>query len=196
MSTRSPAALLVLLALVVAPPAGAQEDTGSRFEIGAHGGAIRFDDGGISPAAGGRATLRFANGIGIGVTGHWSRRDVDLPDGGSEDALTWLYDVEGSWAIPSESRANFVVSLGVGAARFEPGDTAEAEGADTETDITIPIGLGYQWYNYDGDHRWALRLDFRDYIILVEDGEGATDDSVTNNYELSFGFELFLGSTP
>lgn len=189
-------ALVALLALAPAP-ADAQEDGdgGSRLELGAHGGLIRFDGNGTDPTAGARATIRFSNGIGIGATAHWTRRAVELPDGESEDATTWLYDVEGSWAVPSEARANFVVSLGVGAARFEPAETAEAGGAETETHVSIPIGIGYQWYAYDGPHRWAARLDFRDYILLV-DGEGPTDDAVTNNYQLSFGFEVFLGSTP
>lgn len=193
MSRRSIVALVTLLVLTAAPLAAQDDDGGARLEIGAHGGAIRFDDGGINPATGARATVRFANGIGIGATAHWTRRSVDLPGGASEDATTWLYDVEGSWAIPSESPANFVLSLGVGGARFEP--IEDAEGAEAETEISIPLGLGYQWYNYEGDHRWGLRLDFRDYIILL-DGDGETDDSVTNNYELSFGFEVFLGSTP
>lgn len=192
-SRRSIAALAFLVAFAI-PPATAQE-AGARFEAGANGGLIRFDDGGTNPIAGGRATIRFANGIGIGATAHWTRRSLELPDGSSEDATTWLYDVEGSWAIPSESRANFVISLGVGAARFEPTESAEAAGAETESEISIPLGIGYQWYNYEGTHRWGLRLDFRDYIILL-DGDGATDDSVTNNYELSFGLELYLGSSP
>lgn len=193
-SRPSTAALIALLALAISP-AAAQDDAGARLELGANGGLIRFDDGGTNPIAGGRATVRFGNGIGIGATAHWTRRSIELPDGASEDATAWLYDVEGSWAVPSESRANFVVSLGVGTARFEPGESAEAAGAGTETEISIPLGIGYQWYAYDGDHHWGLRLDFRDYIILL-DGDDEVDDSVTNNYELSFGLELFLGSTP
>lgn len=192
---RSILALATLLALSALPLVAQEEDAGPRFEVGAHGGAIRFDDGGTNPIAGGRATVRFASGVGIGATAHWTRRGVEGPEGISDDAPAWLYDVEASWAIPSESRANFVLSLGVGAARFEPTDAEEALGADTVTEVSIPLGVGYQWYAYDGDHRWAARLDFRDYVILI-DGDGQTDDAVTNNYQLSFGFELYLGSTP
>lgn len=195
MSRHSIAVLIALLALPASSLLAQEEDPGPRLEVGAHGGAIRFDDGGTNPTAGGRATVRFGNGMGIGATAHWTRRSFDLPDGSSEDATTWLYDVEGSWAVPSESRANFVVSLGIGAARFEPGESAEAAGAEAETEVSIPLGLGYQWYDYDGDHHWGLRLDLRDYIILL-DGDGETDDAVTNNYQLSFGLELFLGATP
>ncbi len=193
---RTIAALVAFLVMSASPTTAQEEHPGPRFEVGAHGGAIRFDDdGGINPIAGGRATLRFGNGIGLGATAHWTRRSVELSDDSSEDATTWLYDVEGSWAVPSESRANFVLSLGVGAARFEPGVSAEAAGAEAETELSIPLGLGYQWYDYEGDHPWGLRLDFRDYIILL-DGDGETDDAVTNNYQLSFGLEVFIGATP
>lgn len=187
--------LLAILALAPVP-AGAQDDEpATRLEVGAHGGLIFLDGGGTNPLAGGRATVRLSNGLGIGANAHWTRRSLDPPDGDTEEATAWLYDVEGSWVVPSESRANFIASLGIGVARFDPTDSEEAAGADTESEISIPLGLGYRWYNYDGEHRWAARLDVRDYVILV-DGEGATDDAVTNNYQVSFGFEIFLGSTP
>lgn len=188
-------ALVAVLALTPASAEAQDDEGGPRLEVGAQGGVILLDDGGANPLAGGRATLRLAGGLGIGATAHWTRRSVDGPGGDSEDATVWFYDVEGSWAVPSASRANFVVSAGVGVARFDPTDSEAAAGADTDSEVTIPLGLGYQWYNYTGTHRWAARFDVRDYVVLV-DGEGATDDSVTNNYQISLGLEIFLGPTP
>lgn len=201
MNVRRALSLVPVLALALAAPAAGQADPpiypGTVLELNAHGGLLRFDVEGLAPSAGGRLGLHFANNLGIAAAVDWSRRSVDVTPDLTEDATAWFYVGELNYTIPSNTRANFVASIGVGAARFEPPASLEDEEAVTE--LVIPVGLGLLWWNHGEDPGWAFRVDFRDHIVraeepgLFEDEVVIDDDTVTNNYELSIGLSLLLG---
>lgn len=167
------------------------------FEVAAHGGGLRFDVEGLEPTLGGRLGVHLGGGLGFGIALDWASRDQEFEDQ-TEKADTWLYAAEARYTFPSATRANFFAFGGVGAARFEPGLLEEAADAEAVTELLVPLGLGMLWYNHPGEPWWALRLEFRDNIIFLEEDPefGREDDAVTNNYALALGVAVLLGGGP
>lgn len=191
---------VALLATLAAVPARAQDDEeevvgpGRWLEVEGHGGLLRFDGEGFAPIYGGRATVHFPNGLGVGATAGFTKRPVDFADE-SEDADAWIVTADFLYMLPSVTRANIYAVIGVGAARLDPSAAEEAAGGEQATEVVVPVGVGILWYAHPGGNWWGIRSEVRDNIIFLRgDPDLGTDDAISNNWELSVGLSLLFGA--
>jgi len=184
--------LMVLALLAASTEAGAQDRLDlSGLEVNLHGGGAFLDGletnewyGGVS------AYLHLGSGVALGGT--VDRVGTTLEgEGDDEDraATIWYYSGELSYSFPSVTQAQFYGFIGAGIARFQPGDELEDAGAEDESDIMVPVGVGVRWLNRKADPSWGATLEVRDRVIYVDEEE----TKVSNDWSISLGLSLVLG---
>ena len=164
-------------------------DLSSAIEINVHGGAVFLDELESNELFGGAtALLHVGSGIALGGTVDWVGTTVELGDE-SEDATIWYYSGELAYGFPSVTQAQFYGLIGAGVARFQPGSALEDAGAEEETDIMVPIGVGVRWLNHKDDPAWGATVEIRDRIVYSDDEE----TKVSNDWSIALGLSLLLG---
>jgi opacity protein-like surface antigen len=152
------------------------EDTDAEFMLGA------------------RIFVHLPNGLGFGGNFDWVPRDqFDLPEGFEDEDIninSYLYSAEVNYTFPSRNAARFFVGAGLGAVTTKWTDVPS--GDIDETDLLMPLSVGFMWLNNPESPKWAIRIEGRDNIIFAEMGNGDTE--AENNWELSGGVSFFLGS--
>lgn len=190
-------ASLIVLALVptVISESLAQErlDLSSAIEINVHGGAAFLDEFESNELFGGAtALLHVGSGVAFGGTVDWVGTTIDEDENDDEegvDAALWYYSAELSYAFPSVTQAQFYGLIGAGVARFQPGSELEDAGAEDESDIMVPVGVGVRWLNRKEDPSWGATLELRDRIIYADEEE----TKVSNDWSIALGLSLLLG---
>lgn len=191
------ATAITLLALGWTATAHAQAEhyRNKPIELNVHAGGIAIDDGDTELLVGGRLAYNMANGFGIEGAFDWTQQSeefegVDLTTNG------YLYNVSLIYTFPSPNQLHFFASAGVGAATSSPNDDLEELGAESTTDLAVPIGGGVKWFNRTNDPSWAVRADVKDHIVFGGDEEfdGVEfEGETTHNFEFSAGVSFFFG---
>ena len=161
----------------------------SGLEVNLHGGGAFLDGLETNEWYGGvTALVHVGSGVGLGGTVDWVGTTVEV---GEEDfdATIWYYSGELSYGFPSVTQAQFYGFIGAGIARFQPGDELEDAGAEDESDIMVPVGVGVRWLNRKADPSWGATLEVRDRVIYVDEEE----TKVSNDWSISLGLSLVLG---
>ncbi|MDX1660214.1 MAG: outer membrane beta-barrel protein [Gemmatimonadota bacterium] len=161
------------------------------IEVNVHAGGISVDGGDTELLAGGRLAYNMPSGFGIGGNFDWVQVGDD-----QGDITLYLYSADVSYTFPSDNQLHFFVSGGVGAATFSFDDELEDLGAESQTELAIPLGGGVKWFNRVDNPTWGIRADVKDHIIVQGDQEvGAVtvEGETTNNFEFSAGVSFFLG---
>lgn len=183
---------LIVLALVPATFSAARAQDRldlSGLEVNVHGGGAFLDGLETNEFYGGvTALLHFGSGVGLGGTVDWVGTTIEE---GEEDfdATIWYYSGELSYGFPSVTQAQFYGFIGAGVARFQPGTELEDAGAEDESDIMVPLGVGVRWLNDKADPSWGATLEIRDRVIYVDEEE----TKVSNDWSISLGLSLVLG---
>lgn len=183
---------LIVLALVPATFSAARAQDRldlSGLEVNVHGGGVFLDGTETNEFYGGvTALLHFGSGVGLGGTVDWVGTTIEE---GEEDfdATIWYYSGELSYGFPSVTQAQFYGFIGAGVARFQPGDELKDAGAEDESDIMVPVGVGVRWVNDKADPSWGATLEVRDRVIYVDEEE----TKVSNDWSISLGLSLLLG---
>lgn len=164
-------------------------DLSSAIEVNVHGGGAFLDGLESNELFGGvTALLHVGSGVGLGGTVDWVGATVEVGDE-SEDATLWYYSGELSYGFPSVTQAQFYGLIGAGVARFQPGSALEDAGAEDETDIMVPIGVGVRWLSRKAHPSWGATLEIRDRIVYTDDEE----TKVSNDWSVALGLSLLLG---
>jgi len=189
-------ATLIVLVLVpmAASPALSQDrlDLSSAIEINAHGGVAFLDEVEQNELFGGATALvHLGSGLALGGTVDWVGTTVEEGGDGEDglDATLWFYSGELNYGFPTVTRAQFYGLIGAGVARFQPGSELEDAGAEDESHVMVPIGVGVRWLNRKADPSWGATLEVRDRIVYADDEE----TKVSNDWSLAFGLSLILG---
>ena len=185
---------LIVLALLSAAVSDARAQDRldlSGLEINLHGGGAFLDGLETNELYGGvTALLHFGSGVALGGTVDRVGTTLEAEgDDEDRDATIWYYSGELSYGFPSVTRAQFYGLIGAGVARFQPGDELEDAGAEDETDIMVPVGVGVRWLNEKADPSWGATLEVRDRVIYVDEEE----TKVSNDWSISLGLSLLLG---
>ncbi|HET9333791.1 MAG TPA: thrombospondin type 3 repeat-containing protein [Gemmatimonadota bacterium] len=194
--------LVLPLILVCASASLAQSGSaprGSDWELNIHAAALQpglFDESSGALQVGGRLFRNFASGVSIGANFDWAApQDVTLSPFGSSGASLLLYSAELAYRFPVSPRAEFFLGAGYGAARLSL-DEAPPGAAASSTGTLIPVGAGFKILNRAISPSWAIRLEGRDNVILLDTGtsDGGVETEPRNNFEASVGFSLLFGS--
>ncbi len=189
MRNKVSAALVVagLIFLATAPRARAQAEHYAHrpIELNAHLGGIALDKdltGDTELLLGARAGYNFPGGLGFEA--NFDRTQVTIVQIGetSFDENVYLYSGGVTYTFSSSSKLHPHVSLGVGAATFDP------DRGKGSTELLIPFGVGFRYFERTYDPRWAVRGDLRDDVIRFTD-----PDETTNNIEFSAGISFLFG---
>ena len=187
-----------LIALALVPIAASEVlsqdrlDLSSALEINVHGGAAFLDELESNQLfGGGTAMLHVGRGVALGGTVDWVGATVEneIEDEDDYDATIWYYSGELSYGFPSVTQAQFYGLIGAGVARFEPGSDLEDAGAEGETDLMVPLGVGVRWLNRIVDPGWGATLEIRDRIVYSDDEE----TKVSNDWSVALGLSLLIG---
>lgn len=165
------------------------------IELNVHAGGIAIEDADTEVLVGGRLGYNMANGFGLEGAFDWTQQSEDF-DGTDYTSNGYLYNVSLTYTFPSPNQLHVFVSGGVGAATTSPDSDLEDLGAESQTDLAIPVGGGVKWFNRTNDPSWGIRADVKDHIIVGSDQEfdGITvDGQTTNNFEFSGGISFFFG---
>jgi hypothetical protein len=183
---------LIALAIVTtaASAARAQDRLDlSGIEINVHGGAVFLDALESNELYGGAtALLHVGGGVALGGTVDWVGTTVEVGDD-DFDATIWYYSGELSYGFPSVTRAQFYGSIGAGVERFQPGGDLEDTGAEDETELMVPVGIGVRWVNDKADPDWGATFEARDRIVYRDE----QDTKVSNDWSIALGLSLLIG---
>ena len=186
--------VLALLPLTVSEARSQDRLDLSGLEINVHGGGAFLDGLETNELyGGGSAYLHFGSGLAVGGTADWVGTTVEV--GGEDedeglDATIWYYSAELSYGFPSVTQAQFYGFIGAGVARFQPGSELEDAGAEDESNVMVPVGVGVRWLNDKLDPSWGANLEIRDRVVYVDDEE---ETKVSNDWSISLGLSLVLG---
>lgn len=183
-------ALAAVFALAFATNANAQANP---YEFNVHVGGLQYDLGfdeddntDTDVMIGARLTQHFESGWGWGGNFDWVLAD-ELQTGGEDiDVNLYLYSGEVNYTFPTTGQAKFFLSGGIGAATFKVDDIPGGVDDDfSDTNLMVPLGAGFKWYNDATSPTWAIRGDVRDNIVFGDDDEG--EDETDQNFEYSIG---------
>lgn len=187
-----------LIALALVPTAVREAAAQDRLdlsgvEVNVHGG-VAFLDGleTNEPFAGGTALIHVGSGVSLGATVDWVGTTVDLDEEDDEDgesATIWYYSGELYYGFPSVTQAQFYGFIGAGLAKFQPSEELEDLGAEDESDIMVPLGVGVRWLSRKEDPSWGATLEIRDRVIYIDEDE----TKVSNDWSLAVGLSVLLG---
>jgi opacity protein-like surface antigen len=187
-----------LIALALLPMAVSEAlsqdrlDLSSAIELNVHGGAAFLDELESNQLfGGGTALVHLGSGIALGGTVDWVGATVenDVEDEDDFDATIWYYSGELSYGFPSVTQAQFYGLIGAGVARFQPGSELEDAGAEDETDLMVPVGVGVRWLHRMENPHWGATLEIRDRIVYSDDEE----TKVSNDWSIALGLSVLLG---
>lgn len=197
-STHALAALLCLLLsnAVAAQPANFTPI--SNWELNLHAATLRpslFDESAGALQFGGRLFRNFGNGLSIGGNVDWAKAsDITVGPVAGLGATFLLYSAEIEYGFRVSPRVVFFLGAGFGAATVSL-DDAPVGAAASSTGTLIPAGGGIKVHNRGIDPSWALRLDVRDNVILLDTPttDGAVDTEPRHNVEASVGLSFLFG---
>lgn len=163
------------------------------YELNVHVGGLQYDLGfddddntDTDVMLGARLTQHFESGWGWGGNFDWVLADeFQTPSGEDIDVNLYLYSGEVNYTFPTTGRAKIFLSGGLGAATLSVSDIPGVDDDFDDTNLMVPLGVGFKWYNDARDPTWAIRGDLRDNIVFGDEEEG--EDETDQNFEYSIG---------
>jgi hypothetical protein len=172
----------------------------SNWELNLHAATMRpdlFDESSGALQFGGRIFRNFGSGLSVGANVDWARSsDVTVAPFDGLSASLVLYSAELGYDIRVSPRAVFHLGAGVGQAKLDLDRPLAAGAESNSTGLLVPVGGGIKIHNRSVNPTWAIRLDARDNVILLETltGDGGTETEPRHNIEASVGFSFLFGS--
>lgn len=186
------------------------------WEISPHAGIMHvdfFEETDQEPLFGLRVTRHFDNGWGVGgnfdyVPGGETIVDHSYP---STDVEMYFYNLEVDYSFGKTGPAFFFVRGGIGAATVKLDTLPEGREPErlflkeSQTDLHIPLGIGFKILNSTTDPWFAFRVDLEDKIanfprrikdFRSTEGAKKTTERVVNSWVLTAGLSVLFGGSP
>ena len=156
---------------------------------------------------GARLVRNTPSGFGFGGNFDWILADqIDLPSTVEDDDIDvniYLYSFEIDYVFNPASPAQFFAGVGIGGRTLQRHDLPDVfdDDLESQTDLLIPLAVGFKYVPNPNDPSWGFRADFRDNGVIAEQvdlddsdlDDIDTDSEWENTWELSGGISFFFG---